>query len=83
MSKLSRSNVGQTFTIITDDEMLEINYKIIDESFAHEFGTHYQYGFEVEEVQQFIPCIDKWVKLSDELYSEMEEAINNIIEKDL
>lgn len=83
MSKLSRENVGKTFECSNDEENLIIYYIITNESFDHEFGTQRQYSYEIESVKQYLPDVDKWEELSDELYSKSEKIIDRLVEKDL
>lgn len=55
-----RSKVDRSLRTIEKDDCV-IEYRVTDESFAHEFGTQHQTGFEVESVMLYVPALDMWI----------------------
>lgn len=65
-----------------ETETYIILYNTIDESFDHAFGTHRQYGYELESVKYYVAEVDKFIELGDDL-GKFESFVNNAIDNDI
>jgi hypothetical protein len=81
MSKLCREELGKTFEVMNSNETINIEYCIIDESFAHEFGTQVQFGYEIMKIEAWIDEISEWVEVGDS--EDLDKYAQKIVEYDL
>lgn len=83
MGRRKKENVGTEYEIETDS--ISIHYKITDESFDHEFGTEYRYGYEITDCQIFIEDLNDWIDITAELpsFPNLEKFIESKIESEM
>ncbi len=80
MSKLSLQYVGCKFDVTKGK--IKVSYKIITQSFSHEYGLHDQFNHEITSVKYYIEEIDRWLELSNDI-GNLEKIVINMVEKDL
>lgn len=66
-----------------ENEDIRVDYKIIDESFDHEFGRTRTKGFEIESVYVYVPAIKDWYDVGhlSQFITAAYQLIQNEMEK--